>query len=100
MAVDEKNRPLGWLSAARLSTVSDEAEVTGDLLASGGSLYHVNPDDDTTSGSLRAALDSALSSPSSHGIAVDENGAVVGCVRAEDVLAALSAARDSGKVPS
>ena len=100
IAVDAENRPLGWLSAARLSTVAEDAEVTNDLLISGGSLYHVNPDQDTTSGSLRAALDSALSSPSSHGIAVDENGAVVGCVRAEDVLAALAAARDAGKVPS
>jgi osmoprotectant transport system ATP-binding protein len=100
VAVDENNRPLGWLSAARLSTVGDETEITADLLISGGSLYHVNPDQDTTSGSLRAALDSALSSPSSHGIAVDETGSVVGCVRAEDVLAALSAARDAGKVPS
>ena len=100
VAVDEENRPLGWLSAARLSTVDEEAEVTEQLLISGGSLYHVNPDDDTTSGSLRSALDSALSSPSSHGIAVDEKGAVVGCVRAEDVLAALAAARESGKVPS
>jgi osmoprotectant transport system ATP-binding protein len=100
VAVDEASRPLGWLSAARLSTVADDAEVTEDLLISGGSLYHVNAEDSVTSGSLRSALDSALSSPSSHGIAVDENGTVVGCVRAEDVLAALSAARDAGKVPS
>jgi osmoprotectant transport system ATP-binding protein len=100
IAVDEANRPLGWLSAARLSTVSDEAEVTEDLLVSGGSLYHVSADDGTTAGSLRSALDSALSSPAGRGIAVDGAGAVVGAVQAQDVLAALSAARDAGKVPS
>jgi osmoprotectant transport system ATP-binding protein len=100
VAVDEAARPLGWLSAARLSTVADDAEVTEELLISGGSLYHVSADDGATSGSLRSALDSALSSPSGHGIAVDENGAVVGGVRAQDVLDALAAARDAGKVPS
>ncbi len=100
IAVDEASRPLGWLSAARLSTVSDDAEVTEDLVISGGSLYHVSARDGATAGSLRSALDSALSSPAGRGIAVDGDGAVVGAVQAEDVLTALSAARTAGKVPS
>ncbi|MEJ7705012.1 MAG: hypothetical protein WKF47_15785 [Geodermatophilaceae bacterium] len=51
-------------------------------------------------GSLRSALDAALSSPSGLGVAVDRSGAVVGAVAAEDVLAALGAARRAGEVPS
>ena len=59
---------------------------TDDLFA-GGSLY------DTEADSLRGALDSALSSPSGLGVAVDGSGAVVGSVKADDVLAALATAR-------
>jgi osmoprotectant transport system ATP-binding protein len=61
--------------------------VTADSLIAGGSLY------DTESGSLRGALDSALSSPSGLGVAVDANGSVVGSVSADDVLAVLDDAR-------
>jgi len=53
----------------------------------GGSLY------DAGSGSLRAALDAALSSPSGRGVAVDGDGRAVGAVAADDVLAALAAVR-------
>ena len=45
------------------------------------------------SGSLRSALDAALSSPSGQGVAVDGDGAVVGSVSADDVLEALAAVR-------
>jgi osmoprotectant transport system ATP-binding protein len=53
----------------------------------GGSLY------DTSDGSLRSALDAALSSPSGQGVAVDGDGRVVGSVAADDVLAALATVR-------
>ncbi len=76
LVVDEDRHPLGWLPA----------HGPGDLVA-GGSLY------DTESDSLRGALDAALSSPSGLGVAVDGSGAVVGSVRADDVLAALATAR-------
>jgi osmoprotectant transport system ATP-binding protein len=45
------------------------------------------------SGSLRSARDAALSSPSGVGVAVDEQGAVVGSVSADDVLRVLDDAR-------
>ena len=77
LVVDERDHPLGWLQA----NAPD-----GDLVA-GGSLY------DTASDSLRGALDAALSSPSGLGVAVDGSGAVVGSVRADDVVAALATAR-------
>jgi len=64
--------PLGWRNA--------------DRLVAGGSL--LRPD-----GTLRQALDAALSSPSGVGVAVDADGKVIGGVRVEDVLEALDAQR-------
>jgi osmoprotectant transport system ATP-binding protein len=53
-----------------------------DSTIAGGSLFR--PD-----GTLRLALDAALSSPSGLGVAVDEKEKVIGGVKATDVLAAL-----------
>ena len=100
VAVDASRRPLGWVSADRLSTVDATAELTPELLLAGGSLYSSKADPVTGAGSLRSALDAALSSPSALGIVVDEDGAVAGSVRAEDVLRALDSARTAGEVPS
>jgi osmoprotectant transport system ATP-binding protein len=93
VVVDERNHPCGWLSADHLSTVDESVAVTADLVLAGGSLY------DTEHGSLRSALDSALSSPSALGVAVDADGALVGSVTADEVLRALAAARTAGEVP-
>jgi osmoprotectant transport system ATP-binding protein len=92
IVVDEANRPLGWLSADLLSTVG--TTVNADDVVSGGSLYHV------ADGSLRSALDAALSSPAGLGIAVDADGAVAGGVRADTVIDALARARRTGEVPA
>jgi osmoprotectant transport system ATP-binding protein len=83
LVVDDADRPQGWLGA----TGSAGATVTAERLVPGGSLY------DVTSGSLRSALDAALSSPSGQGVAVDGDGRVVGSVSADDVLRALADAR-------
>jgi osmoprotectant transport system ATP-binding protein len=91
VVVDAENRPLGWLPTDRLSTLDT---VSGDDLVSGGSLYNVDD------GSLRSALDSALSSPAGLGIAVDADGAVTGSVKADAVLDALAEARRTGEVPA
>jgi osmoprotectant transport system ATP-binding protein len=100
VAVDGARRPLGWLSADRLTTVDDNIPVTEDLLVSGGSLYQVDTEAGSRAASLRAALDAALSSPAALGIAVDADGAVLGAVTADDVLAALAKARTAGEVPT
>ncbi len=80
LVVDGERRPLGWLdgNTARGRTVG-----TLDLVP-GGSLY------DTGAGSLRSALDAALSAPSGQGVAVDGDGRVVGSVCADDVLRVLT----------
>jgi osmoprotectant transport system ATP-binding protein len=65
---------------------SDPGKLLYDSTIAGGSL--LPPD-----GTLRQALDAALSSPSGLGVAVDDRGRVIGGVRAEDVLAALEVQR-------
>jgi osmoprotectant transport system ATP-binding protein len=98
VAVDEDDRPLGWISESALSTV-DATVINRDGLISGGSLYQVDAEVGGTAGTLRNALDAAISSPSQLGIAVDASGAVVGGISADTVLAALATARESGEVP-
>jgi len=98
VAIDTDGRPLGWVAADRMST-KDLAVSEGDLI-SGGSLFEVDSTASGTAGSLRNALDAALSSPAAIGIAVDGDGAVVGGVTADTVLSALADARRSGEVPT
>jgi osmoprotectant transport system ATP-binding protein len=83
LVVDADGRPLGWHHDRSGGATADAAD-----LVPGGSLYDQGAD------SLRAALDAALSSPSGQGVAVDDDGRAVGAVDADDVLAALAAARD------
>jgi osmoprotectant transport system ATP-binding protein len=79
LVVDPEGRPLGW--------VHGEGPVEEAAVVPGGSLYEVG------SGSLRSALDAALSSPSGRGVAVDGEGRVTGALSADDVLRALAASR-------
>jgi osmoprotectant transport system ATP-binding protein len=75
LVVDGESRPLGW-----------EGPGADSELIPGGSLFR--PGD-----TLRRALDSALSSPSGLGVAVDGDGRVAGVVRPEEVLAVIESAR-------
>ncbi|MDO5697217.1 MAG: ATP-binding cassette domain-containing protein [Dermatophilus congolensis] len=77
LVVDEQGAPLGWVEPHKLTK-----PVARDFLHRGGTVARVG-------GSLRAALDAALSSPSRRGVLVDEQGRLVGTVRAQDVLAAV-----------
>jgi osmoprotectant transport system ATP-binding protein len=77
--------PYGWINAEGVE-LHRKGNSLYDSSFGGGSLFR--PDD-----SLRQALDSALSSPSGLGVAVDENGRPAGGVRADDVLAALNSQR-------
>jgi osmoprotectant transport system ATP-binding protein len=98
VVVDDQRRPLGWVSAELLSTVEGKTLADVDLV-SGGSLFDVDASASGTAGTLRNALDAALSSPHAVGIAVDGDGAVVGGVTAEAVFQALEEARAAGEVP-
>ena len=77
--------PFGWIDAAGVDRPRAGRELY-DSVTAGGSLFR--PD-----GTLRAALDAALSSPTGIGVAVDDAGAVVGGVRADDVIKALDTQR-------
>jgi osmoprotectant transport system ATP-binding protein len=78
-------RPFGWINAEGVE-LHRKGSSLYDSTFGGGSLFR--PDD-----SLRQALDSALSSPSGLGVAVDDDGLPIGGVLADDVLAALNEQR-------
>jgi osmoprotectant transport system ATP-binding protein len=74
LVVDESGAPVGWIEPERL-----RAPVARDDLHRGGTVARVG-------GSLRSALDAALSAPSRRGVLVGEDGRLAGTVRAQDVL--------------
>ena len=77
LVVDDRNHPLGWVEPRRV-----DGEVTSEHLHRGGTVARA-------SGPLRSALDAALSSPSPRGVIVDDSDALVGTVRAHEVLTAI-----------
>jgi osmoprotectant transport system ATP-binding protein len=79
LAVDDDKQPQGWLAVGGLSGRALEGDITPDLLNLGGTLAK-------QSGTLREALDAALSSPSGRGVVVDADGRFVGTVTAAEVL--------------
>ncbi|HEV7360285.1 MAG TPA: ABC transporter ATP-binding protein, partial [Mycobacterium sp.] len=81
----EDGLPLGWIDDDGVRRHSGGASLT-DAMSGVGSLFRPG-------GNLSHALDAALSSPSTVGIAVDEEGKVIGGVLAADVLAAVESQR-------
>jgi osmoprotectant transport system ATP-binding protein len=82
LVVDDENRPQGWLALTGVAEEALQGPVTPDLLNLGGTLA-------TVDGTLRAALDAALSSPSGRGVVVDADGRLLGTVSASQVLARI-----------
>jgi osmoprotectant transport system ATP-binding protein len=82
LVVDEQNCPLGWLAVGRIPESALDGEITEDLLNLGGTLAEED-------GTLRAALDAALSSPSGRGVVVHEDGSYAGTVTASQVLSRI-----------
>lgn len=77
LALDDDGRPQGW---ARVDALTDRVSL--DLLHRGGTVARED-------GSLRAALDAALSSPTRRGVMVDAEGRFTGIVHAPEVLAEI-----------
>jgi osmoprotectant transport system ATP-binding protein len=73
--------PYAWIDRAGVALHRDGKSLYDSTIA-GGSLF--GPD-----GTLRLAMDAALSSPSGLGVAVDADRQVIGGVRADDVIEAL-----------
>jgi osmoprotectant transport system ATP-binding protein len=82
LVVDAEDKPLGWLAVGRLPDGAVDVAITEGSLNLGGTLAR-------TDGSLRAALDAALSSPSGRGVVVDEQDRLVGTVTATEVLSRI-----------
>ncbi len=85
LIVDTAGAPTGWIDAEGLRRHRAGASLS-DSTSGVGSLFRPN-------GNLSQALDSALSSPSGVGVAVDYGGKVIGGIWAADVLAAVDARR-------
>ena len=77
--------PCGWIDADGVECHRDGDSLSESVTA-GGSLFR--PD-----GTLRAALDAALSSPAGIGVAVDESGVLLGGIMADDVIDAVDEQR-------
>ena len=78
LVVDDQRRPQGWLDNAPAGSQRG-GQIGPETLHRGGTLA-------TQSGSLRAALDAALSSPSGRGVVVDDDGRLIGTVTTAEVV--------------
>ncbi|WP_308467883.1 ABC transporter ATP-binding protein [Rathayibacter soli] len=82
LSVSRSGAPLGWV---QLGTTDGRKVAVEDIDISGTVAR--------ASGTLRDMLNSVLSSPSGRGVAVDDHGALLGTVTAEDVVSAIRAAK-------
>ncbi len=85
LVVDDAKHPLGWFDA-RTAAANGSATIETAALQRGGTVA-------TQGGSLRAALDAALSSPSGRGVLADESGQLLGTISAREVLDRIEAGR-------
>ena len=85
LLVTDEDAPVGWVEPARL-----RGSVERDDLHRGGTVARAG-------GSLRAALDAALSSPSRRGVIVNDDGHLLGTVRAHEVLNAIEQQADRAR---
>ena len=79
LVVDDASKPQGWLAVGGLHEQALAGTVTPDLLNLGGTLAG-------QAGTLREALDAALSAPSGRGVVVDDDGRLAGTITAREVL--------------
>jgi osmoprotectant transport system ATP-binding protein len=85
LVTNADRHPFAWINGDGVD-VHRKGSSLYDSTVGGGSFFR--PD-----GSLRLALDAALSSPSGLGVAVDGDGQLLGGVKADDVLDALQKQR-------
>ena len=78
LVVDGESKPQGWVHV-RTSSAAPGSTITEESLLRGGTLA-------TQGGSLRAALDACLSSPSGRGVVIDGDGRLLGTLTAREVL--------------
>ena len=79
LVVDDRQQPQGWLAYDGVADSALHGQVTSDLLNLGGTLARQG-------GTLREALDAALSSPSGRGVVIDDERRLIGTLTASEVL--------------
>ncbi|MFD0508992.1 hypothetical protein ACFQ0G_51470 [Streptomyces chiangmaiensis] len=84
LVVDAADAPVGWLTTDTLGAAEGQTSIEKGMLHLGGTLA-------TETGSLREALDAALSSPSGRGVVVRDDTRFAGTVSASHVLAQIAA---------
>lgn len=87
LVVDEAGAPVGWVRPEAIGAAVERTD-----LHRGGTVARLG-------GTLRAALDAALSSPSRRGVMVDDDGRLAGTVLARDVLSAIEQTEQEGGRP-
>ena len=90
LVTDDRRRPLGWLHLNPASP-ADEEIVAGSLNL-GGTLAQAD-------GTLREALDAALSSPSGRGVVVDPDGVLLGTLSATKVVEVIESHTKTRRAP-
>jgi osmoprotectant transport system ATP-binding protein len=88
LLVDTGRHPLGWLPAQKVPESGRLSEVSVSELTPYGHTFVAGTD------TLRAALDSAVLSPSGHAVGVDAEGRVVGVISQVELGPAIRAAQD------
>ncbi len=86
LVVSPESKPLGWLAAGS----APDGEVVTAMLYRGGTVA-------ASDGTLRAALDAALSSPSGRGVIVTPEGKLIGTVTATQVIERIEAQAAAGR---
>jgi osmoprotectant transport system ATP-binding protein len=89
LVVDDQRRPQGWLDNAPAGSARG-SQIGPETLHRGGTLA-------TQSGSIRAALDAALSSPSGRGVVVDDDGRLIGTVTTAEVVELIEHQADTNR---
>ncbi|MCH9720754.1 MAG: ATP-binding cassette domain-containing protein [Actinomycetia bacterium] len=87
LVTEPDGSPFGWIDADGVECHRD-GDALYDSVTAGGSLFRMG-------GTLRAALDAALSSPSGVAVAVDDSGVVIGGTMADDVIDSLEGQRQA-----
>ena len=90
LVVDADQQPQGWLALTGVPQSALQGQVTPELLNLGGTLGHQG-------GTLREALDAALSSPSGRGVIVDGDGRFAGTVTPAEVLSRIEAHAEAAR---
>jgi osmoprotectant transport system ATP-binding protein len=87
LVVDDEDRPLGWYDVrAGTGPAAANNEIGRAHLNRAGTIAQQG-------GSLRAALDATLSSPSGRGVLTDQDGRLLGTITAREVLDRIEAGR-------